>query len=454
MDFHSEDFGKDFIWGVSSSAYQTEGAWREDDKGPSIWDVFANTPGKVFANQNGNTACNFYERYVQDIILMQYLNIKNFRFSLAWSRLLPQGTGKVSEKGIDYYNRLIDFCLEQQVEPWITLYHWDLPQALEQKGGWTNRDIIHWFGDYVQLCLQKFGDRVRNWIVLNEPTVFTGAGYFLGAHAPGKKGLSSFLPAVHHAALCQALGGRLVKSFRSSFNVGTSLSCAPIDGTDHTRASIEAAQRVDVIMNRLFIEPLLGMGYPASDLKILHQLEKYIHHGDEKDLQFDMDFIGLQNYTREVVQHSSVIPYINARLLKASRRNAPRTEMDWEIYPEGIYRMLKKFNAYRKIKKVLITENGSAFDDELKDGAVDDPARIDFFRRYLFQVLKAKEEGVPVEGYFAWSFTDNFEWAEGYRRRFGLVYVDYATQKRIIKSSGFWYRQFLESRYQHQALAV
>jgi beta-glucosidase len=445
MNFTSADFGKDFTWGVSSSAYQSEGAYNEDGKGLSIWDVFTALPGKVARAETGKTACEFYHRYMQDVMLMQYMNINNFRFSIAWSRVLPEGIGKLNWEGIAYYDELIDFCLECGITPWITLYHWDLPQALELKGGWTNRDIVQWFSEFTSLCIQKFSDRVKNWMVLNEPMAFTGAGYFLGKHAPGKKGLSAFLPAVHHAVLCQAEGGRVIKSLDSSLNVGTTFSCAQIDPVDNSRSAVEAAQRVDVLTNRLFIEPLLGLGYPAKDLKILYQLEKFMLPGDENKMKFDMDFIGLQNYTREVVQHSMLMPYLNAALVKPAKRNTPHTTMDWEIYPAGIYKMLKKFNEYGRIKRIIVTENGAAFNDQLVDGAVHDTARISFFQTYLANILKAKREGVKVDGYFAWSFTDNFEWVEGYRQRFGLVYIDYPTQKRIIKDSGIWYKNFLKS---------
>jgi beta-glucosidase len=440
----NSDFGKEFAWGVSSSSYQTEGAHQEDGKGLSIWDVFAATPGKIQSGHNGNVACSFYHRYIQDLILMQYLGIKNFRFSLAWSRLFGEGVGKPNDKGVDFYDQLIDFCLESNIEPWITLYHWDLPQALEDKGGWTNRDILGWFEEYVQFCIQKFGDRVRYWMVLNEPVVFTGAGYFLGLHAPGKKGLGNFLPALHHAVLCQALGGRIIKSLNPSLQAGTTFSCSHIDPLDQSKLSLEATGRVDALLNRLFIEPLLGLGYPLEDLKVLQQVEKYMRAGDIQAMQFDMDFIGLQNYTREVVQHSAVMPYVNARLVKASRRPVERTAMDWEIYPAGIYKVLKRFNAYKGIKKIIITENGAAFDDKVVKGQVLDDYRIRFFQKYLEQVLRARREGVKVDGYFAWSFTDNFEWTEGYRPRFGLVYIDYPTQKRIVKASGFWWKEFLE----------
>ncbi|WP_121357601.1 GH1 family beta-glucosidase [Flavisolibacter nicotianae] len=446
MGLHSSDFGDDFTWGVASSAYQTEGAYSEDGKGLSIWDVFTSRKGKIKGGENANNATSFYHRYIQDIILMEFLGIRNFRFSLSWSRLLPEGRGQRNEKGFEFYNHLIDFCLECGIEPWVTLYHWDLPQALEEKGGWTNRDIIGWFEEYVALCIHRFGDRVKNWMVLNEPMAFTGAGYFLGLHAPGRKGLNNFLPAVHHAALSQSLGANVIKSINSNLQVGTTFSCAPVDPIDNLKFSVDAAQRVDVLSNRLFVEPLLGLGYPWQELKVLQGVEKYMRAGDEKLLQTEMDFIGLQNYTREVVRFSTIMPYLNARLVKGSKRGMPTTAMDWEIYPEGIYRVLKRFNSYPGVKKIIITENGAAFNDRLEDGHVEDHGRIQFYEQYLEQVLRAKQEGVKVGGYFAWSFTDNFEWAEGYSKRFGLVYVDYSTQRRIVKSSGFWYQHFLQQQ--------
>ena len=317
---------------------------------------------------------------------MEFLGIRNFRFSLAWSRLLPDGTGRVNEKGIGFYNNVIDFCLECGIEPWMTLYHWDLPQALEEKGGWTNRAMLGWFEDYVSLCIRLYGDRVKNWMVLNEPMAFTGAGYFLGLHAPGKKGLSNFLPAVHHAALCQSLGARVIKSIDGSLQVGTTFSRSPVDPVDSTKLSMSAAQRVNVLTNRLFVEPLLGLGYPWQELKVLQGLERYMKDGDEKLLQADVDFIGLQNYTREVVRFSTVMPYLNARLVKGSKRGVPTTAMDWEIYPEGIYRVLKRFDTYKGIKKMIITENGAAFNDRMIDGHVDDFYRIRFYEQYLASV--------------------------------------------------------------------
>lgn len=448
MGLHSSLFGDSFSWGVSSSAYQTEGAISTDGKGLSIWDEFCMQPGKIYNNQNGNTACNFYDKYIHDLILMNYLGIRNFRFSISWPRIFPEGTGRKNEKGIDFYNRVIDFCLEMGIDPWVTLYHWDLPQALELKGGWTNREILNWFTDYIETCILHFGDRVHHWMVLNEPLVFTGAGYFLGIHAPGRKGLNNFLAAAHHAVLCQALGGRIIKSLKSNSNVGTTFSTTLVEPVEHAKQHIEAASRVDVLLNRMFIEPLLGMGYPLNDLKLLQQIEKFMEPGDENIMPFNMDYIGIQNYTREVIKYSPVFPHVFARVIKANLRNVETTTMNWEIYPESIYHILKKIAAYNRVANIIVTENGAAFNDLLVNNQVQDHQRIQFMQDYIAQVLRAKNEGVPVNGYFYWTFTDNFEWAEGFRHRFGLVYTDFPSQRRIIKASGYWLKEFLAMQEQ------
>src|SRR5450631_4688181 len=229
MHLNRADFGNDFKWGVSTAAYQIEGAHDADGKGASIWDAFTQKKNKILGGQHGNIACDFYNRHPEDLRLLDQLHIPNYRFSISWSRIFPEGIGRINQSGVDYYNRLIDACLTLRIEPWVTLYHWDLPQALEQKGGWTNREILYWFGSYVEFCVKQFGDRVKRWMILNEPIVFTGAGYFLGVHAPGKKGLTHFLSAVHHAALCQAAGGRIVKSLQSNATVGTTFSYSHIE---------------------------------------------------------------------------------------------------------------------------------------------------------------------------------------------------------------------------------
>ena len=444
MHLIKEDFGDDFKWGVSTAAYQIEGAHDKDGKGKSIWDSFSQRRKKIANGHDGNIACDFYHEYASDIAIINKLNIPNYRFSIAWSRILPNGIGPVNYKGIAFYNRVIDFCLELGIEPWITLYHWDLPEALQQKGGWTNREIVHWFNEFVLCCLKHFGDRVKHWMVLNEPMVFTGAGYFLGVHAPGKKGLSNFLAAAHHAALCQAEGARTIRSYQSDFKIGTTFSysdLAPLRENHERDAS--AVIKVDALLNRLFLEPLLGMGYPTKDLKILQRIERFIQQGDEQKLAFQMDFIGLQNYTRELVSYSPFIPFMQAKIVKAKKRQVPHTLMNWEVYPACIYTALKRLDSYPTINEILVTENGAAFADEMIDNEVHDVERLQYLKDHIAQVLLAKKEGVNVKGYFVWTLMDNFEWAEGFHPRFGLVHVDFASQKRIIKSSGKWYSQFL-----------
>jgi beta-glucosidase len=438
-----EAFGSDFKWGVSVSAYQIEGAHQDDGKGHSIWDIFSNKKGKIHLNHNGNNACEFYSRFEHDLGLIKYLNIPNFRFSLSWPRIQPTGHLPVNQKGIDFYDRLIDHALKLGIEPWVTLYHWDLPHALEIKGGWTNRDVVSWFEEYVNVCVNRFGDRVKYWMVLNEPMVFVGAGYFLGIHAPGRRGMKHFIPAVHHSTLCMGAGGRIIKSALPNAEVGTTFSCSHIEPYRDNEKDALAANKIDALLNRLFIEPVLGLGYPSDDLKPLKNIDKYFLPNDENLLPFDFDFIGVQNYTREVVKRSLFVPYVGASIVKASERNVERTLMNWEVYPESIYHILKKFNDYPTIKKLIVTENGAAFTDRLHEGKVSDVERVDYLKRYTAQVLRAKSEGVNVQGYFIWTLTDNFEWAEGFHPRFGIIYIDFKTQQRIIKSSGLWYKDFL-----------
>jgi beta-glucosidase len=443
LQLSKESFGEGFKWGVSTAAFQIEGSHDADGKGLSIWDVFTTQKGKIKSGHHARQACDFYNAYQTDINLIRRLNIPNFRFSLSWSRLMPSGTQTVNQAGIDYYNKVIDQLLECGIEPWVTLYHWDLPQALELRGGWTQRDIVSWLEDYAALCARNFGDRVSNWMVMNEPSVFTGAGYFLGVHAPGKRGLTNYLKAVHHATLAAAGAGRVLRSILPQANIGTTFSCTHIEPLSLSGRDQAAAKRVDALLNRAFIEPLLGMGYPQSDVPVLKKLDQYRLANDDRDIVFDFDFIGLQCYTREIVRASLFTPYIGAALVKAEKRNVPCTDMKWEVYPPAMYHILKKFGAYEKIRKIIVTENGAAFPDKVIQGQVSDEQRTKYIQDNLVQVLKAKKEGVKVDGYFVWSLTDNFEWAEGYHPRFGLIYVDYDTQERIIKQSGLWLRDFL-----------
>ena len=440
----SKDFGDNFLWGVSSSATQTEGAYNVDGKGLSIWDVFVTDGNKILNNDTHFEASNFYNNYETDIALIKQMGIPNYRFSLSWSRILPNGIGEINQAGLDFYHKVIDCCIENGIEPFVTLYHWDLPQDLEIKGGWTNRDVLTWFEEYTRVCVTAFKDKVNYWMVLNEPMVFTGAGYFLGIHAPGKKGFKNFIPAMHHAVLCQSIGYNTIKAIDSNAHVGTTFSCSYITPYSSALKDLDAANRVDALLNRLFIEPTLGLGYPVESLPFLKKVLKFMHPEDEELMKVTFDFIGIQNYTREVVAHSIFTPYINAKIIPADKRKVYYTAMDWEVYPESIYEMILSYDAYDGVKKIIITENGASFPDEVIDGVVDDSQRIHFVKSYMEQVLSAKKISAKLSGYFVWSLTDNFEWAEGYKQRFGLVYINYATQERTIKKSGLWYKDFLK----------
>ena len=454
MSYSKEDFGDSFQWGVSTAAYQIEGGHDAHGKGSSIWDEFVKSKGKIQDGTHANVTCNHYEHLAEDVGIISRLNISNYRFSLSWSRIFPEGIGKVNEAGVAFYNRLIDECLANNITPWVTLYHWDLPLALELKGGWTDREVLNWFEEYVTFCVRTFGDRVKNWMILNEPMVFTGAGYFLGYHAPGKKGLNNFIPAMHHAALSQSLGGRIVRDELPEAKIGTTFSCSHVVPNSDNEKDIAAAKRFDALLNRLYIEPALGLGYPVDDLPIASRVEKFLHPQDENNLPFNFDFIGVQNYTQEVVKHVWFVPYLQGQIVEAQKRNVSTTTMGWEVSPISIYHMLKKYSQYENAPELMVTENGAAFPDVVEENKIKDVERTKFLQAYIKEVLRAKKEGVNVNGYFIWTLMDNFEWAEGYKPRFGLVHTDFETQKRTIKDSGFWYSRFLKSAKVHSALEV
>lgn len=443
--FRRADFGDNFVWGVAASAFQTEGSPIADGKGLSIWDEFSSRKGKIFKNHSAEISCDFYNQYTSDIALIKAMHIENFRFSLSWSRIFPEGAGPINLKGADFYDRIIDLCLELGIRPWVTLYHWDLPLALQHKKGWVNRDIVDHFSDYTAFCINRFGDRVKHWMILNEPMVYTGAGYFMGIHAPGKRGMDNFIPAIHHSALSQAKGIKIAKELRTDLEVGTTFSCSAIHPHTNRDKDIKAALRIDALVNRLFVEPLSGLGYPLDQLPFLKRIEKFMHQHDENELVAQPDFIGIQNYTREVVKHSYFTPYIFSNLVQAKKRVPEVTDMGWEVYPRAMNEMLHTFSKY-KFRKIYVTENGAAFQDTIQDGKIHDVKRMHYLQSNIAEVLRAKNEGVNVQGYFVWSLTDNFEWAEGYRPRFGLIHIDYETQKRTIKDSGHWYSDFLSSR--------
>jgi beta-glucosidase len=444
--FSKADFGKDFLWGVAAAAYQIEGSWDVDGKGLSIWDTFTHGKKNIKSGETGDVACDFYNRYESDIDLVRSLNMDVFRFSIAWPRIFPDGTGKVNQKGLDFYHRVIDACLERGIQPWLTCYHWDLPQTLQDKGGWASRDIVGWFSEYVHTIGQAYGDRVKNWMVLNEPAGFISLGYMMGMHAPGIRSLKQFMKAIHYSCLSLAEGGRALRDAVPNGNIGSTWSCSAIDCKKDLKRHVLAAKRVDALVNRLFIEPCLGMGYPFDDLPMIKRMQKHIEPGDEEKLAFDFDFIGIQNYMRLVARFSLWPPVMWANIVDAKKLvgdESELTEMKWETSPRGMYRILKQFGDYGK--KIIVTENGAAYPDELTaEGRVHDKRRIKFYRDYLANVLAAKREGVDINGYFAWTLMDNFEWAEGYHPRFGLVYNDFATQQRTVKDSGLWFRELLQ----------
>jgi beta-glucosidase len=440
----ASDFGKDFSWGVAVAATQIEGAANLYGRGPSIWDTFSKRSGKTKKGHLPDVTCDFYHKYVEDIALVKTLGFSVFRFSISWSRVLPLGTGDVNREGISFYHRVIDECLKQGIIPYVTLYHWDLPEALEQEGGWTAFAVNHAFNEFVLLCAKTYGDKVKNWIVLNEPFGFTSLGYMLGVHAPGKTGLTNFFSAVHHTAIAQADGGRILRAEVAGANIGTSFSCSEIIPYTQSESDLLAAKRVDCLMNRLFVEPLLGMGYPTADWEVMEKFS--IQHSTWRHterLTFDFDFIGLQNYFPLTIKYNAFVPVVQAWEVKAKNRKKPHTAMGWEINGNSFYNIIKQFAAYPKIKSLMITENGAAYHDKLVTGRVHDAERIAYFEHYLDALLRAKQEGLNITGYMAWTLMDNFEWAEGFNARFGLVHTDFKTQQRTVKDSGFWFKEFL-----------
>jgi beta-glucosidase len=443
-DLTKNDFGPDFKWGVAAAAYQTEGAWKEDGKSESNWDYFSRIPGKIERNENADVSADFYHLYAEDIDLIKAMNFKVFRFSLSWPRILPQGTGEVNRKGLDFYHKVIDKCLAAGIEPWITIYHWDMPQVLEAKGGWANREIINWFSEYVDVVTREYGSKVKNWMVINEQLSFTGLGYMQGQFAPGRKSLKAFMKSVHYSVLCNAEGGRIIRKNVPDANIGTTFANTWVEPVDQKQKNVAAAARMDAIMNRLFIEPCLGMGYPVDTVPILKKMKSLYEPGDETKMVFDFDFIGVQYYFRTIAKNS-IIPGLRAKEIMASERGVPSNEMNGEIYPEGLYQILKKYNSYKGVRNLIVTENGTCVPDKLENGQVHDNQRIEYFKNHLAAVLRAKRDGVKVNGYFVWSPTDNFEWDKGYRTRFGLVYIDFNTLSRYIKDSGLWFRDFLKS---------
>ncbi|MFN0291325.1 GH1 family beta-glucosidase [Pedobacter helvus] len=441
---HSSDFGKDFLWGVATAAAQIEGAANSYGKGPSIWDTFAKRTGKTKKGHNPSEACDFYHRYQEDIALVKTLGFKVFRFSIAWARIFPLGRGQINQDGIRFYNNVIDECLKLDLIPMVTLYHWDLPESLSKEGGWTAFGINAWFNEYVAFCAKEYGNKVKHWVVINEPFGFTSLGYMLGVHAPGQTGVHNFFDAALHTAIAQAEGAKILRAEVKNAIIGTAFSCSEIVPYTQSAQDLLAAKRTDALMNRFFLEPVLGMGFPTADWEVLEKFA--ISHSTwryQERMKFDFDFIGLQNYFPLVIKYNAFIPVVQAWEVKAKNRRAPHTAMGWEINANSFYRIIKQFAAYPQVNNIMVTENGAYFQDHLVDGKVNDQARIHYFKAYLAAMLKAKNEGVNITGYLAWTLMDNFEWAEGYQARFGLVHNDFKTQQRTIKQSGYWWQDFL-----------
>jgi beta-glucosidase len=431
-----------FKWGVSTSSYQIEGAAREDGRGPSIWDTFSRIPGAVANSDNGDIACDHYHRFEEDLDLIKWLGVGAYHFSIAWPRVIPNATGKINQKGIDFYDRLIDGALARGIEPWPTLYHWDLPQAAQDRGGWNNRECAYWFAEYANEMAERFGDRIKNWVTINEPFCSAWLGHLYGVMAPGIKDLQTAINASHHLLLGHGLATEALREVSSEFKVGITLNFTPAITLGHSDEDAMAVKLADGFDNRWFADPVFKGAYPA-DIVTAFGKEVPILPGDLKLISSPLDFLGLNYYSRQTVTYDPSVEPLPYRQVRAP--NVERTAMDWEVHSESFTELLLRINKDYSPKEFFITENGSAWDDEVVDGKVDDPNRVSYLERHLDAMFKAKVQGVPINGYFAWSLMDNFEWAYGYAKRFGLIYVDYETQKRIPKSSAYYYRERIKS---------
>jgi beta-glucosidase len=433
-------FPTDFIWGASTSAYQIEGAASDDGKGASVWDTFSHTQGKIRGGDNGDNACNHYYRYQDDVLLMKNLGLNAYRFSTAWTRFFSEGKGKPNLKGRDFYNRLIDNLLENNIEPWLCLYHWDLPQVLQDKGGWANRDTAYYFTDYVSYVAAQYGDRVKHFITLNEPNVHALVGHLLGIHAPGLSDMSVYAQSVHHLNLASGMALEQLRSQHAAWKLGTVLSLQPVHAHTDKDADQEAKELFDAVWNRSVLDPLLKGRYPKL---MMGMLEDIVQAGDLGQIQQPIDFLGVNFYSRVIVQADPKSP-VGLRQSDPPK-SAERTDMGWEIYPDGLTEQLLELKNDYGNPKVFITENGAAFNDDLDENGVNDHQRISYLEKHLQAVYEARQKGANVGGYFVWSLLDNFEWAEGFEKRFGLVYTDYATQKRIPKASYRWYQDVIRN---------
>ncbi|MBA2441127.1 MAG: beta-glucosidase [Rubrobacter sp.] len=447
-------FPDGFLWGAAAAAYQIEGAVDEDGRGTSVWDTFSHTPGKVLHGDTGDIACDHYHRLEEDLDLMSELGLRAYRFSIAWPRIQPEGRGEPNQKGLDFYKRLVEGLRQRSIVPAVTLYHWDLPQALEDRGGWTRRETAERFAEYAGLVYEALSDTVPVWITLNEPWVSAWLGYGAGVHAPGHTDTGKALSATHHLLLGHGLAlGRLRSAGGNPENrVGITLNLSPVRPGKESKGDAEAARKVDGNANRLYLDPLFRGEYPQDMFDYYPRLADpaLVREGDLQAISRPLDFLGVNYYMRHTVREDTgsgrasgmLFPGLRAKTVQP--HGAETTAMGWAIEPDGLTELLLRLHREYTGLPIYITENGAAFHDYANpEGTVTDEERIAFLDAHFRAAEEAVREGVDLRGYFVWSLLDNFEWAEGYSRRFGLVYVDYATQRRIPKESAHWYREVI-----------
>ena len=431
-------FPDDFMWGAATASYQIEGAVYEDGKGESIWDVFSHTPGKVLNGDTGDIACDHYHRWQEDIKIMQSLGYPNYRFSLCWPRILPEGRGRINPPGLDFYSRLVDGLLEAGITPMATLYHWDLPTALEN--AWLNRSTVDAFTEYTGVIARHLGDRVKYWFTINEPWCASHLSYTFGEHAPGFQDRSKGILASHHLLLAHGTAVKELRIAVPDVKVGIVLNSSPIHNDPVSPVSEDQIRFMDGELTRWFADPLHGLGYPKDILEdyvrmgVLDSEEPdFIKQGDMDIISRETDLLGLNYYTRQVLSSDPARNY-------DQKRDVPQTEMGWELYPEGLYELLERITRDYQPKQLMVTENGASYSDGPDEyGRVHDQNRIDYLESHIRTVWEATQAGIPVTAYLQWSLLDNFEWARGYSQRFGAIYVDYETQKRTIKDSAYWF---------------
>ncbi len=438
-------FPKNFSWGAATAAYQIEGAWNQDGKGESIWDRFVRVPGKIKNGDTGDDACDSYHRWREDTALLRAMNINSYRFSISWPRIQPNASGSLNAAGVDYYSRLVDALLELHIRPIATLYHWDLPQHLEDAGGWPNRDTAGRFADYTEICARAFGDRVSDWVLFNEPLAFTYRGYLEGAHAPGRTSLPDFLHATHVVNLAQGAGFQALKQTLSSARVGTAFSMSPCEPATNSEEDKLAAERAHALINLWFLEPAMKGRYPQG-FAFLPATLMGIRAGDFEKMRAPLDFIGINLYYRTIASAIGIVERVSSPqdwlfpVKMSGGDEGPKTDAGWEVWPQAMYDMIMSVTREYHRPQIEITESGCAYNDGPgPDGAIRDARRIEYHRQYLGAVGRAISEGADVRGYHAWSLMDNFEWSEGFSQRFGMAYVDFKTQKRTMKESGRWY---------------